>query len=392
VATVDAEPLISLHISTLVRRLHLQNVGRQGSREWRFAGGRQDMKSPRRILLVTAAAAALALHPFASRADLLTISDMFVFGDSLSDGGNSGLLTQAGAGVVFPPSPYVGGRYTNGPTAVERLWNLYNTDGGLRPSLGGGTNFAIGGSTTGLESFNEITSSVPDALHPVFAERSAAWQLEQFQTYAASNSFDSATSLFVVWLFPNDVFYEDGTGMLPGFVPGSPGGANVIENGIANILTTIQILAAAGAQHFLVPNMANLADTPAFAGGPLADALSQLTMAFNTNLATQLAMLDAMLVAEITLFDNDAAFQRLLADPAAFGITNTTEPCVNLAANTVCTNPDQYLFWDDVHPTARAHEILAREMRRALVAEPGTLVLMGLGLLVIGLVHRRRRG
>ena len=103
-------------------------------------------------------------------------------------------------------------------------------------------------------------------------------------------------------------------------------------------------------------------------------------------------MLDAILAAEITLFDNDAAFQRLLADPAAFGITNTTEPCVNLAANTVCANPDEYLFWDGVHPTARAYEIVAREMRRALIAEPGTLVLLGLGLLVIGLVHRRRRG
>ena len=103
-------------------------------------------------------------------------------------------------------------------------------------------------------------------------------------------------------------------------------------------------------------------------------------------------MLDAILAAEITLFDNDAAFQRLLADPAAFGITNTTEPCVNFAANTVCANPDEYLFWDLVHPTARAHELVAREMRRALIAEPGTLVLLGLGLLVLGLVHRRRGG
>ena len=349
------------------------------------------MKTARPIALVTGALMLLALQPLVARADLLTISDMFVFGDSLSDGGNSGLLTQAAAGVVFPPPPYAGGRYTNGLTAIERLWNLYNTDGGLRPSLAGGTNFAIGGSTTGLESFNEITSSVPDALHPVFAERSTAWQLDQFQAYAASKSFDSATSLFVVWLFPNDVFYLNSTGTLPGVVPGSPGGANVIENGIANIVTTIQILAAAGAQHFLVPNMANLADTPAFTGGPLADALSQLTIAFNTNLATQLAMLDAVMAAEITLFDNDAAFQRLLADPAAFGITNTTEPCVNLATNTVCANPDEYLFWDSVHPTARAYEIVAREMRRALIAEPGTLVLLGLGLLVIGLVHRRRR-
>ena len=350
------------------------------------------MKSPRRILSVTAAIAALMLQPFTARAELLTISDMFVFGDSLSDGGNSGLLTQAAAGVVFPPSPYAGGRYTNGPTAVERLWNLYNTDGGLRPSLAGGTNFAIGGSTTGLESFNEITSSVPDALHPVFAERSAAWQLDQFQAYAAANSFDPATSLFVVWLFPNDVFYLNSTGTLPGVVPGSPGGANVVANGIANILTTIQILAAAGAQHFLVPNMADLADTPAFVGGPLAEALSQLTFEFNSNLEAQLAMLDAVLAVEITLFDNDAAFQRLLADPAAFGITNTTEPCLNRAVDppTLCANPDQYVFWDSVHPTARAYQIVARQMQRTLIAEPGTLALLALGLVILGVVHRRR--
>jgi phospholipase/lecithinase/hemolysin len=44
-----------------------------------------------------------------------------------------------------------------------------------------------------------------------------------------------------------------------------------------------------------------------------------LTIEFNTNLATQLAMLDAILAAEITLFDNDGFFQQVLADPAAFG-------------------------------------------------------------------------
>ena len=290
--------------------------------------------------------------------------------------------------VVFPPPPYAGGRYSNGPTAVERLWNLYNTDGGLQPSLAGGTNFAIGGSTTGLESFNEITNSVPDALHPAYAEYSAAWQLEQFQAYAATNSFDPATSLFVVWLFPNDVFYAGSTGMLPGVVPGSPGGANVVENGIANILTTINILAAAGAQHFLVPNMANLANTPALAGDPDAAAVSQL---FNMNLAAQLAMLDAGLAAEITLFDTAAAFQRLLADPAAFGLTNTTDPCVNLAEGTVCPNPDEWLFWDGVHPTARTHEILARQFRLALIPEPGTLALLGLGLVALAWVLRRPR-
>jgi phospholipase/lecithinase/hemolysin len=359
------------------------------------------MKSPRLPVLAALAGAVLVLQPGAARAELLQISDMFVFGDSLSDGGNSGLRSQEFTGdpsVVFPPPPYAGGRYTNGPTAVERLWDLYNADGGLQPSLAGGTNFAIGGSTTGLESFNEITNSVPDPLHPAYAERSAAWQLEQFQAYAASNPFDPATSLFVVWLFPNDVFYATTTGMLPGIVdpglpdvdPTLPFPVQIVTNGIANIRAIIEILAAAGAQHFLVPNMANLANTPALAGDPGANALSQL---FNMSLAAELAMLDADLAAEITLFDNDAAFQRLLADPAAFGFTNTTEPCVNLAVDppTVCANPDEWLFWDRVHPTARAYEIVARQFRLALIPEPGTLALLGLGLVALAWALRRPR-
>lgn len=341
------------------------------------------MKGPRRILFVTAVVAALAAQPFAARADLLTITDMFVFGDSLSDGGNSGLLTQNLPDGPFPPPPYAGGRSSNGPTAVEQLWNLYNSDGGLQPSLAGGTNFAIGGATSGTENFNELNPLVPPDLQPVFAGRGATSQLGEFQAWDAANDFDPATSLFVIWLFPNDVFYASATGSLD---------PTVIGSAIANIASIIQILAAAGAQHFLVPNLANLADALAFAGNPL---LNDLSIAFNTNLAAQLALLDAAIAAEITLFDTDALFQQVLADPGAYGLTNTTEPCVVIASGsppTVCANPDEYLFWDGEHPTARMHEILAQGFRRALIAEPGTLVLLGLGLLVIGLVHRRRRG
>ena len=91
----------------------------------------------RRPIVAVAAALSLALLPaLAARADLLEISGMFVFGDSLSDGGNSGLRTQAFTGdpsAVFPPPPYAGGRTSNGLTALEQFWNLYG-DGGLQPS------------------------------------------------------------------------------------------------------------------------------------------------------------------------------------------------------------------------------------------------------------------
>jgi hypothetical protein len=71
----------------------------------------------------------------------------------------------------------------------------------------------------------------------VFAGRGATSQLGEFQAWDAANDFDPATSLFVIWLFPNDVFYASATGSLD---------PTVIGSAIANIASIIQILAAAG--------------------------------------------------------------------------------------------------------------------------------------------------
>lgn len=169
--------------------------------------------------------------PALSGASLAKVSSLFVFGDSLSDGGNSGLLTQAATGgaIAFPPPPYAGGRYSNGPVAVEYLWNRYNpgTDT-FKPSLAGGTNYAIGGATSGTASYNSVNPKLilptdpPTDLRPIFNDIGSAWQLDQF--VAGRPAFDPSTSLFVVWQFPNDLFYASTTSQLPGQVPGSPGG------------------------------------------------------------------------------------------------------------------------------------------------------------------------
>lgn len=84
------------------------------------------MKSAIRQFLL--AASLTVLTPLAANASLQTLSNLFVFGDSLSDGGN--------APFPFPPPPYADSRYSNGPTAVEYLWQGYNpaNPGGFTPS------------------------------------------------------------------------------------------------------------------------------------------------------------------------------------------------------------------------------------------------------------------
>ena len=334
------------------------------------------------------------MAPLPASAALTHLSSLIVFGDSLSDGGNSGLRTQqffSDPSAVFPPPPYYNGQYSNGPVAVEYLWNAYNpgNPGGFKPSLAGGTNYAIGGATSGVENYNAVRPDVPPPVQAAFAQYGTAWQLASFA--AQPPSFDPATSLFVVWLFPNDVFYVDETGSLPGVVPGSPGGPDPISNGIANILTTIQTLAQYGAQHFLVPNMADLGQIPAFRGTPAAPPLSAITALFNANLATQLSALDALLPAEIVQFDTAAAFNAVLANPAAYGFENTTDSCVANLASGICNpgNWDKWVFWDEVHPTTATDRILGG-MFAAAVPEPGSLPLVALTLAVLIVLRYRQ--
>jgi len=330
-----------------------------------------------------------------AKARISSMSNLFSFGDSLSDSGNSKSVSQSAKGFTFPPAPYDDGRFSNGPVAVEYLWQIFNPGStAFKNSLSPGnqgTNYAISGSSSGLQNYLELHPPVISAgLSTAYSKKGNAWQLNSFASQ--NQTFDPDTSLFSVWYFPNDVFwYNNSTpNSLPGTYTGNPGpniappnGYNfVVGNAINNIVGTITELADSyGARHFLVPNSALIGNTPEFAGTPQQGVLNQLSAGFNSLLQTNLNNLSSQRPdLDIIQFQTDDLQQEILSNPSLFGFTDVNTRCID---NTNCvTNSggvaQDWFYWDGIHPTTTGHQIFAQRMYQDVYQTvPGPLPLMG---------------
>ena len=195
-------------------------------------------------------------------------------------------------------------------------------------------------------------------------------------------AYDPATALFFLWGGPNDLLIAS-TLMDPTVLPGT------VANAINNIAGHVLALYADGARNFLVPNMPDLSLTPsALMMSPAERAgLYFLSLGFKDGLELALNSLLGLPGINILRFDTFSFYQQVVADPLAYGFTNVTDAC--LTGGGMCADPSTYLSWDGFHPTTAAHAVLGEEFARAVVPEPGTLLLLGAGLAAAAF-HRRR--
>jgi phospholipase/lecithinase/hemolysin len=306
-----------------------------------------------------------------------SIDAIYAFGDSLSDVGNAYIAT----GGAEPGAPYVNGQFSNGNVWVQDLASDLGL-APLTPSLAGGTDYAVGSAQTGNTLYN--VAGPADLLSA---------QVPAFE--AANPGGANPNGLYTIWIGSNDL-------------AAIPIGATAAEIGTdladiaGNIDTAINDLASVGAKNFLVVTVPNLGDTPeALAEGPgiVAD-LAELSASFDSTLVygsgpvPSLSTLAAGDSVHISVLDTYALTNAIVANPAAYGFTNVTDPCLTGAVNynggTVCATPSQYLYWDAEHPTAAANVLVADAALGVVTPEPVLTLLIAVGLFGMFLVRWAR--
>jgi phospholipase/lecithinase/hemolysin len=298
------------------------------------------------VLLLTVTAAA----------QVRNYTTIVVFGDSLSDTGNVAHLTQEKYGIRVP-GPFVNytdGRFTDGfdtlPAAqkyfgtwVEQLAASLPSHPAVTDSLDGGTDYAYGFATTG----SGTSTLTLDATHSVQIENIG----QQITDYLATHPKIDSHTLFVIWGGAIDLLDAQST-------------TDVVNAAIRQTLN-IQRLVNAGATQILVPNLPALGLIPRL-NGSLSTSLpaNAATILYNSWLATGVAVLhDFYPRRHIYTLNVFSLFNQVVGSPSSFGLMNVTGSSQGQAT----VDPDTWLFWDDLHPTTRGHDILATAASSALV-------------------------
>ncbi len=168
----------------------------------------------------------------------------------------------------------------------------------------------------------------------------------------------SSTQLVTIWGGANDFLNAGVTD------PSMP---------VANLASEIMKLVGAGGKQFMVPNLPLLGELPATNTLPWAQrqALDGLSLAFDGMLATKLSQLQQDLGVTIHQLDVESVFAKILANPGDYGFNNV----ITSALYDGHLDGQGYLFWDKVHPTTAAQELIGNTAA-GMVPEPSSITLL----------------
>lgn len=326
-----------------------------------------------RGLLIAATALCTALAAHATP----TFSRLVVFGDSLSDTGNTRANVPGGnIGLVANLAGYgSNGRFSNGVLWHETMATQLGLPAATASEVSGANNwnYAYGGARVDNE------------------DGPSTGVLRQYADYTARVGSAGADpdALFVLWAGGNDA--RD--------LVGNASPLAGINSSIASLQGVIAGLIGQGATNFLVPNLPDLGKIPENRGSVREASASNVSVLWNEALVDMLRSFADQ--ADIYFLDVYSTFNDLLDNPASYGFTNTTGQCRSLGflalTESSCANANQWVFWDAIHPTTAAHSVLGRAAAQLLidgvtlsVPAPSSLLLAAVALLAMRRVSSRR--
>ncbi len=297
-------------------------------------------------------------------------SNFYIFGDSLSDAGN----TQNGKELND------GGRYSNGPVWNEYLATLLGMSVPTKSTLhtagetpeAGHTNFSYGGAVTN----NQFPSLFIPSVTKQINDETLGFR--RYGTNFASND------LVAIWAGANNLILSQSLTEHVHYTEAA-------EEAAQEMLTNVNSLIKFGAQNIIVFNLPDIGITPEYAGNPEGAANATLfTNTFNSLYSSGLTNIQiASPQVTFTSIDIFTLFNDILENPNSYGLTETQTTLLTAYAADPNIDQSQYLFYDEVHPSTAMHKILANKVYQQLVPEPSTVTLSLLAL--TGLLARRRR-
>lgn len=262
--------------------------------------------------------------------------DLFVFGDSLSDTGN---LYNATRNLLPPSPPYSDGRFSNGDLAVQILAKQLGIPFALD------TNFAIGGARTDRTNTADTDTLKFGGLLD---------EVDRFKTKAQQLGA-GAEDLYLVWAGGNDFLK-----LLAN--PANP--AEVVNAAVDNIVASVKQIAKSGAKNIVIVQNPNVGRVPLSLQAGQLQNLTALSSAFNASLEVAIKGLQQSLKKKNLILTNLFPLSENIAqNPGTFGFTDVTTPLIQNPTS----DPTQFFFWDDVHPTTKGHGIFAGALRDSIL-------------------------
>ena len=299
----------------------------------------------RRFLLNGAAILAAMLVAAGSGAQAGQYSNAYFFGDSLTDVGVFTALPWVGANNHFSTNPGTVWAQNLGAKYGVSVTPAYATNPAANPytfsPIASGNDFAVGMGRVNLaptlmaEGVNipPLSAQVTDLL--------ARGPVDPNALYALSSGHNDVNTQL------QDIISATTT-------PAAAQAAIVTAAG--DLVAQVARLRAAGVRNLIVVGIMDLTRTPYGQSQAPADLaqLQTLVSTFNTTLASGLAGQNLL------YFDTSRLLDTIMANPAAFGFTNTTDgACANSLGCAAPVGTSGYLFADPKHPSEGGHRIIS---------------------------------